>query len=139
MKYSLDWLLNIRKNELSSIEVELNSVNSAISDNLENQNNNNIAISKFQNQIYSCGKTWLIASLIRSVENLELSNIKLQDDLNYLIKDKEMILNRYNSKHIEIKLLEKSKSKFLASEQIRKNKKEQADLNELSLIIRKDE
>lgn len=138
MKFSLEWLLNIRQNELSSIELELMSINSSISDNLAMQESNNNSISKFQSQLYDCCETWKISSVIRSIENLETVNFKLQEDLNFLLKDKEMILNRYNKKHTEIKLLEKSKSNFLTKEKERISKKEQAEIHELSLITRKE-
>lgn len=138
MKFSLEWLLKIRQNELNSIELELTTVNSSISNNLSMQESNKNAITKFQSQLYGCCESWKISSTVRSIENLEAVNSKLKEDLNFLLKDKEMILNRYNKKHIEIKLLEKAKSNFLTKENERISKKEQAEIHELSLIARKE-
>lgn len=138
MAFSLEWLLNIRRTELSSIEMELSSINNSISDNLDQQDSNNKSISNFQTQLYKSCEAWQICSLVRSIENLENLNLKLKDNLTYLTKDKEMILNRYNTKLVEIKLLEKSKSKFLAEEQLVKNKKELSYINELALLVGKE-
>lgn len=138
MKFSLEWLLNIKKNELSSIEVELTAINSSIAHNQDIQEHNKQSIVKFQSQLYNCCESWTISSTVRSIENLETVNSKLQEELKFLLKDKEMILNRYNKKHTEIKLLEKAKSNFLTKERERISKKEQAEIHELSLITRKE-
>lgn len=138
MKFSLEWLLNIRKNELSSIELELVGINNKIAENTEKQNKNNDLISKFNANLYSCTETWKVPSLIRSIESCENSNQKLKEELKYLLKEKEMILARYNQKNIEVKLLGKSKENFITKEKNRQSKKEEAEINELSLIMRKE-
>lgn len=138
MKFSLEWLLNIKQNELSSIELELTTINSSIAHNQDMQESNKQAILKFKSQLYNCYETWYIFPTVRSIENLESVNAKLQKELTFLLKDKEMILNRYNNKHTEIKLLEKAKSNFLTKEKERIDKKEQAEIQELSLITRKE-
>lgn len=139
MKFSLEWLLNIRKNELNSIELELVEINTKISENTSSQEKNDLSISIFQRNLYTCTETWKIPSIIRSIESCEEANTLLQKELIYLMKDKEMIFNRYKQKHIEVKLLEKSKSNFITKEKIRISKKEEAEINQLSLIARKDE
>lgn len=138
MKFSLEWLLNIRKNELSSIELELVGINNKIAENTEKQNKNNDLISKFNANLYSCTETWKVPSIIRSIESCENSNQKLKEELKYLLKEKEMILARYNQKNIEVKLLGKSKENFITKEKNRQSKKEEAEINELSLIMRKE-
>lgn len=138
MKFSLEWLLNIRKNELSSIELELVGINNKIAENTEKQDKNNELISKFNANLYSCTETWKVPSIIRSIENCENSNQKLKEELKYLLKEKEMILARYNQKNIEVKLLDKSKANFITKEKNRRSKKEEAEINELSLITRKE-
>ena len=138
MKFSLEWLLNIRKNELSSIELELVGINNKIAENTEKQNKNNDLISKFNANLYSCTETWKVPSIIRSIESCENSNQKLKEELKYLLKEKEMILARYNQKNIEVKLLGKSKENFITKEKNRQSKKEEAETNELSLIMRKE-
>lgn len=138
MKFSLEWLLNIRKNELSSIELELVGVNNKIAENNEAQDKNKDLISKFQNSLYTCTETWKVPSIIRAIENCEFTINKLEEELKYLLKEKEMVLVRYNQKNIEVKLLEKSKSNFITKEKIRKSKKEESEINELSLITRKE-
>ena len=138
MKFPLEWLINIRKNELSIIELELSSINNKINNNNTLREKNTNLISKYKLDLYSCAETWKLQSIIRSIENCENSNSKLEEELKYLIKDRDMILVRYNDKHVEIKLLEKAKEKFLIKEKEIRSKKEESEINELSLIIRKD-
>lgn len=138
MKFSLEWLLNIRKNELSAIEMELSSINAQIAEVQLNIDKHYDLISSHKQNIYSAVQAWKIQSAIQSIENCELAIKKLSDDLLYLNKDKEMILVRYNAKNIEVKMLEKSKERFLQKEKLSLSQKEQADINELALISRKD-
>ena len=138
MKYSLDWLINIRKNELNSIEFELSKVNNKISENMEKQSDNDKLISNLKTSLYNCDVSWSVPSILRSIEEGENVEHKLNEELKYLFKEKDMILNRYNQKNIEIKLLNKGKDNFLLKEKEKKDKKEELEINELSLLTRKD-
>lgn len=138
MKFSLEWLINIRRNELSSIEMELSAANNKIAEVNSNIDKNNDLISSHKRVLYSAEQGWKIQSAIQSIENCEKANESLEEELSYLIKDKEMILNRYNNKSIEVKLLDKSKERFLEREKLSRSKKEEAEINELALITRKD-
>lgn len=138
MKFSLEWLLNIRRNELSSIEMELGAINSKIAEVNSFIDKKNNQILSHKKNIYVSEQTWKIQSSIMSIENCEAEIEKLSKELVYLNKDKEMILNRYNTKSIEVKMLEKSKDRFLEREKLVRSKKEEAEINELALISRKD-
>lgn len=138
MKFSLEWLISIRRDELNAIEMELNSANNKIYDVNSRIDRNNDLILSHKKILYSAEQSWKIQSAIQSIENCEKSNEDLEQELTYLIKDKEMILNRYNSKNIEIKMLNKSRDRFLEKEKIARSKKEEAEINELALIMRKD-
>lgn len=138
MKFSMEWLLNIRRNELNVIEMELSAVNNKISEVNSHIEKNESLISQHKKVLYSAMQTWKIQSAIVSIENCELANAKLLEELSFLNKDKEMILNRYNNKNIEVKMLEKSRERFLEKEKLSRSKKDEAEINELALISRKD-
>lgn len=138
MKYSLDWLLGIRKNELSSIEMELGVVNNKISEVNGLIERNKLSIQKNKENLYSCEYSWKIQSSIQFIENCERVNKDLSKKLDFLCKERDMILVRYNNKSIEVKMLEKSKTRFLEKENLIRSKKQEAEINELSLISRKE-
>ena len=138
-KYPMEWLLNIRKSELSSIEMELADISTKIATNIANQEKNNKSILTFQNIMYSSIETWKLSSMVRSIEACELANQNLKNKLEFLNKDKAMILSRYNQKNIEIKMLEKAKANFITKEKAKRAKKQEKMIDELSLIIRKEE
>ena len=137
-KFSLDWLLEIRKGELNSIELELMNVNNTIFENESLRDKNHEQINNHQTNLFNCSETWRVPSIIRSIENCEQTIFDINEKLKYLNKEKEMIFNRYTQKSVEVKMLEKSKEKFITKEKTRQNKKLEAEINELSLITRKD-
>lgn len=139
-KFSLEWVLNIKKTELSQIELNLSEVNSKLNSNIEEQNTNTHKISVSQDRIYSCSSSWEINSIIRTIEYCEQRNIQLTKECEFLNKEKEMILNKYNTKSLEIKALEIAKSNFLLEHRKQISIKEEQELSELAiLMMRKEE
>lgn len=139
-KFSLEWVLNIKKTELSQIELNLSEVNSKLNSNIEEQNTNTHKISVSQDRIYSCSSSWEINSIIRTIEYCEQRNIQLTKEYEFLNKEKEMILNKYNTKSLEIKALETAKSNFLLEHRKQISIKEEQELSELAiLMMRKEE
>lgn len=139
MGFSLEWLLKLRKSELSSIELELANINSTISENLQKQKKNNEFILKLKNNLNNCTESWEILSLNRSILSCENIKISLDEEFTFLQKEKTMIYEKYKNKNKGTQLLEKVKDTYIEEVKQIKSKKQQAEINELSLLIRKDE
>lgn len=138
-KFPMEWLLNVRKTELNTIESELTEVNSKVNNNLLNQEEKQTSLNKVIEKLYSCTETSKVPSLIRTIEQFEASIEKLKAEMIYLQKEREMVFNRYNQKKIEVKLLEKIKVNFIKKDRKAQSKKEEQYINELSLLTRKED
>lgn len=138
-KFPMEWLLNVRKTELNTIEAELTEVNSKVSINLSNQEEKEDSLNKVIEKLYSCTETSKVPSLVRTIEQFEISIEKLKAEMVYLQKEREMVFNRYNQKKIEVKLLEKVKANFITKDKKERIKKEEQQINELSLLTGEDD
>lgn len=134
IKYSLDWILKLRKDELSIIETELADVNVRMSENIDLQSRNKQLIEQKQIEMYNSSETWKIANAVRVIENCENINNELIKKYVFLDKERNMVLKKYNSKLSEIKLLEKNKENQLKEHQAKKDKRAEEELNSLYLI-----
>ena len=138
-KFPMEWLLTVRETELNTIEAELTDVNSKVTDNFLKQKEKKESLDRVVEKLYSCTETSNVSSLVRTIEQFETSIEKLEAEMVYLQKEREMIFNRYNQKKVEVKLLEKVKANFIAKDKKERSKKEEQQINELSLLTGKDD
>lgn len=134
MGFSLEWMINLKKSELNTIELELMNVSTKITDLNAYISENSLFLDKLRNQINNSPISWEINSILRAISDCEQKNIKLEKDLSFLKQEEAMILSRYNQKNIEIKLLNKTKENYLERESKRISIKEGKELNDLTLL-----
>ncbi|XZH82585.1 hypothetical protein ACSW8S_18295 (plasmid) [Clostridium perfringens] len=139
MGFSLEWLLKMKQNELSTLEMELIDMNSKIHSQLKLIEDNKVFLDKLKENLQSSLYIWQINSTLRSIESGKKRHVELDSELVYLKKEQQMILSKYNSKNCEIKVLEKLKHNYIEQEKIKKSKKEEAELNELALLVKINE
>lgn len=138
MKYSLQWIINLKQNQLQQFEFEISRVNTEINTLTEAQRKNRETIQKIQRTLHTFKTAFEISSAIKNIEYLEKQQKTLEEKAFFLNKEKTMLVEKYKNKHTEIKLLEKNKSKVLEENKKKRAKKNEDEINELSLIKRRD-
>lgn len=133
--FSLQWLLTLRKNELKEIESELVEANNKI-------DNNEAEIREKENVIKNLKElnrgefdSWKLIMYQKTIKDCKRMIHNLENKREFLIKEKNLISQKYKNKDKEIQSLEKQKKEYIKKEKLKQKKKEEAELNELSLIV----
>lgn len=135
-KFPLEWLITVKKNELKEIEVELSTINNKISEN------ENVIIEKqefikvLKSMTRGTFDSWKISMAHKSIKDCNGIIKNLENKREFLLKEKNLISQRYKNKDKELEALRKQKNDFISIEKQKIKKKEEAELNELSLLMR---